>query len=97
MDNLIQRFLKKIGYQNINAFEGASFKELVNDKENNRIICIILLEKYLSVKDYTSFFDTLSTFTINGGFSTRLKFVYKKEDECIKEFIEEAVATESDL
>ena len=89
MDNLIQRFLKKIGYQNINAFEGASFKELVNDKENNRIICIILLEKYLSVKDYTSFFDTLSTFTINGGFSTRLKFVYKKEDECIKEFIEE--------
>ncbi len=91
MDSLIERFLTKIGIENTVPFEHASFKELTNDKENNRIIATIQLEHYLTYSVYQNFFDTLSSFTAKGGFGIKLSFVYQDEskiDDLISDFEE---------
>ena len=84
MDDILGRFLKKIGITNLAPFEGACFSSLLNDKENNRIIACIKLDHYLDYDVYQNFFDTISTFIAHGGFGMRLTFEY--HDEKIKDF-----------
>ena len=81
MDKLLERFLRKIGIVDLKPFEEGSFSKLVNEKQNNLIDCTILLNGYLDVKDYTTLFDTISSFTATGGFDIRLSFEYKNEND----------------
>lgn len=90
MDDLLRRFLTKVGIQNLQPFEGGSFASLYNDKDNNRIIAVIQFEHYLDYSTYQNFFDTMSYFIAHGGFGIKLSFVYKKEtSEYLKKLLEE--------
>lgn len=90
MDDLLRRFLTKIGYQDLKSFEDGYFSKLDNDKENNRIIAVIHLNHYLSYDAYQSFFDTISSFISRGGFGIKLSFSYQKEDvDQLASFLEE--------
>ena len=81
MDEILGRFLKKIGVKDPTPFEGAFFSSLLNDKENNRIVASIKLDHYLDYDVYQDFFDTISNFIKFGGFGMRLTFEYQKETQ----------------
>ena len=89
MDNLLKRFLDKIGIKNIAPFESGYFSSIQNDKANNRIIGVIHLNEYLSYDVYQNFFDTISTFVAHGGFGIRLSFAYKNEESKMSSLLEE--------
>ncbi|MDD6240283.1 MAG: PolC-type DNA polymerase III [Eubacteriales bacterium] len=96
MDNLLSRFLTKVGIKDIKPFEGGFFAALTNDKENNRISAKIHLAHYLSVPVYNDFFDTISAFTAHGGFGMRISFAYDHETEADAEkLLEEYKASTS--
>lgn len=79
MDNLLERFLRKIGIPDLTPFEGGSFSDLKNEPESNAIKATILLPHYLDYSTYSVFFDTINTFVSRGGFGIKLDFAYKDE------------------
>lgn len=89
MDDLLRRFLSKIGITDLTPFENGCFKKLTNDKENNRVIAEISLEKYLDYSTYENFFDTLYSFIDKGGFGVRLSFFYRDENANMEELLEQ--------
>lgn len=89
MDNLLQRFLTKVGIKDLTPYQEGCFSELYNDKPNNRILCTIKLPRYLRVEEYTILFDTLSNYAAFGGFGVRLKFEYVDEASGIEDFLDD--------
>ena len=89
MDGLLERFLNKIGIVDKSSYQEASFVQLRNDKENNRIEATILFPTYVSVKTYQTLFDTINDFTTKGGFGIRLHFQYKEEKKGIRIFLDD--------
>lgn len=89
MDALIQRFLVAIGIKDLAPFQGASFKNLRNDPDNNRIIATILLDHMLDYQDYEIFFSTISDFASHGGFGIKLDFAYHDEEVYFPRVLEE--------
>ncbi|MBQ8141936.1 MAG: PolC-type DNA polymerase III [Bacilli bacterium] len=94
MDNLLERFLNKIGLKDLTPFEEGSFSKIENDRENNMIRAKMLLPSYLRYKDYMNLFDTISTFTSTiGGFGISLSFEYKDDkngmDKLLEDFCED--------
>lgn len=81
MDQLLERFLKKIGVTDITPFDGGFFSKLDNDKLNNRINAVITFNSYLNYNAYQNLFDTISAFVARGGFSIHISFQYKDEDK----------------
>ena len=90
MDNLLGRFLTKIGIKDLTPFSDGCFSELNNDKENNRIIGTIRLKDYLCYDVYQNFFDTISSFVEHGGFGIKLSFQYDNESN-INSLIDEII------
>lgn len=68
MDDLLRRFLTKIGITDLKPFEEGSFLDCHCEKESNRVIGKIRFPHYLDYSAYTLFFDTVSSFTARGGF-----------------------------
>lgn len=89
MDNLLERFLKKIKVKDIAAFEGASFTSLIDEKESNRVSANILLDHYLPYDAYMDLFDSISEFTALGGFGIHLTFSYNDERTYFPRLLEE--------
>ena len=89
MDDLLKRFLTKIGIEDLAPFKEGKFDKLENDKEQNRIFAKIHFPEYLSVDVYSNFFDTVDNFISHGGFNMSLSFAYDKEDKRFEELIEE--------
>ncbi len=89
MDNLLGRFLTKIGIADLSPYEKGSFSKLENDKENNRIIARIKLPTYLPYRAYKTLFDTCDAFTLQGGFSIALSFEYDSEKESFPYLLED--------
>lgn len=81
MDNLLSRFLTKIGIPDLTPYSEGAFSKLENDKENNRIVCRIKFPTYLRYDAYKVLFDTCDDFTVRGGFSIALSFEYDEEKE----------------
>ena len=79
MDNLLSRFLRKIGIVDLSPYEEGSFSRLENDVENNAILATIRLPRYLSFAQYETLFETSDAFTSQGGFSIVLSFQYDDE------------------
>jgi len=89
MDQLLSRFLTRIGVTDLTPFSQGSFSRLENDKENNRIICTMHFPQYLDYEAYETLFDTINDFVIKGGFSVRLDFSYDDEEKRIEEILEQ--------
>ena len=89
MDNLLGRFLTKIGIADQKPYEQGSFSKLENDRENNRIIACIKLPTYLPYEAYRCLFDTCDAFTMKGGFSIALSFQYDAEKESFPYLLED--------
>lgn len=88
MDNLLSRFLKKIGIKDLTPYEEGSFSKLENDAENNAINATIRLPHYLTYAQYTELFDTADEFMSKGGFSIVLSFQYDEEKEGLPYILE---------
>lgn len=91
MDRLIERFLKKIGVEDTTPYEKAYFSKLINDKEQNKIIACIHLDRYLSIDVYDKLLDAISYFPTTGGFSIKLSFEYDDESIGIKDFLDQFI------
>ncbi len=89
MDELLSRFLKKVGLKDLTPFNEGSFSKLSNDKENNKIIATIKLPHYLSYDSYEAFFNSISEFTAHGGFAIDLSFTYEDEKTYFPRLLEE--------
>ena len=90
MDDLLGRFLKKIGIQDLTSFEGGCFSKLENDKTNNRIIAQIRFEKYLDLDSYQNLFDTISSFASKpGSFGINLSFTYQNEKANLEKLLDQ--------
>lgn len=89
MDNLLRRFLTKIGIKDLTPFEGGSFADIKNDKENNRIFGTLRFSTYLKYQDYETFFDTINGFVSHGGFNMSLRFEYQDEVNEFPRLLEE--------
>ncbi len=97
MDNLLQRFLTKIGIKNLTPFEKGHFAALNNDKEHNLIEAKMHLPTYLKVSEYMTLFDTISTFTSYGGFGISLSFSYDDEVSSFPGFLDDYIETKQCL
>ncbi len=93
MDNLLQRFLTKIGINDFTPFEKGHFAALNNDKEHNLIEAKMHLPTYLKVSEYMNLFDTISTFTSYGGFGISLSFSYDDEVSSFPTFLDDYIET----
>ena len=93
MDNLLQRFLLKIGIKDLSPFAKGYFSRLDNDKEHNRIEARIHLPSYLKVSEYNTLFDTISSFTALGGFGITLSFEYEDEVKSFPSFLDDYIET----
>ena len=89
MDQLLERFLTKVKVKDLKPFENAAFAKLTNDKENNRIDCVIKNNTYFPISAYEDLFDSISQFTTLGGFGVRLSFTYTEEKNSIRRFLDE--------
>ncbi len=89
MDNLLRRFLTKIGIQDLSPYQGGSFIDIKNDRDNNMIFGTLSFPTYLSYPSYETFFDTINTFVSRGGFGITLKFVYQNEEDEFPRLLEE--------
>lgn len=73
----MERFLKKIGVENIQRFDGCYFSELVSEKKVNRLIMEISCPSLLNYDDYKDLFQQIYKMAENPkGFETRLSFKY---------------------
>ena len=97
MDNLLQRFLTKIGIKDLTPFEKGHFAALNNDKEHNLIEAKMHLPTYLKVSEYINLFDTISTFTSYGGFGISLSFSYDDEVSSFPDFLDNYIETKQCL
>lgn len=89
MDDLLRRFLTKIGIADLKPFEEGSFLDCHCEKESNRVIGKIRFPHYLDYSAYTLFFDTVSSFTARGGFGIVISFDYPDEDLYFPRLLEE--------
>ena len=88
MDSLMERFLKKIGVENIQRFDGCYFSELVSEKKVNRLIMKISCPSLLNYDDYKDLFQQIYKMAENPkGFETRLSFKYQNEDKNLHNFL----------
>lgn len=84
----MERFLKKIGVENIQRFDGCYFSELVSEKKVNRLIVEISCPSLLNYDDYKDLFQQIYKMAENPkGFETRLSFKYQNEDKNLHNFL----------
>ena len=81
MDNLVQRFLNKIGVKADKEFEKAYFSELFSLSEKNTVVATLSLENILPCKTYYQLFEKICDAEEIHHFITKLSFKYKNKPD----------------
>lgn len=92
MDVLVERYLRKIGLEPsaIAEFATALFKDYDHNKSSNTFQAQFLLDQPVSHKAYARLFAAQEKFVAQGGFLSRLTFVYQRiDDSAVEELLRE--------
>ncbi len=93
MDQLIERFLKRIGVEDLTPFASSYFDLLTQEKDFNRILAVIHCPTLLPWQTYADLFGKVEKIKADkGGFETRLSFEYDDEKEGLDKFIDSYIA-----
>ena len=91
MDKLVEKFLRKIGVEDLTPFSEACFKNLISNHDSNTVIMNMLLPKPLACSCYHNFLSLLKDTDFRLGFSTKISFTYKNKDDLlslVKDYID---------
>lgn len=89
MDQLISRFLTKLGIKDQTPFSNCFFANLASEKDINRLLAVIQSQTLLPVPAYRELFQKIDELRNSPyGFDTRLSFAYKDETLGLHDFVD---------
>ena len=96
IDQIVERFIKKIGIADPAPFVACSFSQLSADSEVNRVYMTLRCPGLLPLATYRDLFAKLDSIAAQpGGFASDMKFEYEDQERGLDKLLDDFMAAES--